>query len=93
MLGWVKLVPSRRRPGLQVPFILSSSSVGRFLFLFCIREQTLYYVVDLLGRLVPATMYCAPEENIIGINLQFRHERESKTNHRPMDGSSSSLVR
>ena len=49
MLGWVKLVPSRRRPGLQVPFILSSSSVGRFLFLFCIREQTLYYVVDLLG--------------------------------------------
>ena len=46
-LGWVKLVPSRRRSGpVHSEFVL-----GRFLlFLFCIRrEQTLYYVVDLLG--------------------------------------------
>lgn len=38
-----------RSPGpVHSEFVLGRS-VGRFLFLFCIREQTLYYVVDLLG--------------------------------------------
>ena len=72
-MGWMELdaglgevgpvQEASRSPGpVHSEFVLGRS-VGRFLYLYCIREQTLYYVVDLLGTSSTGDHVLRPREN------------------------------